>query len=130
MDIATIQKRIETLEKIEQEVKTSKEMLNGELENEEEYVQATEETKAAVTKRKQIKDQILARGGNQKILIGIKENQEEIQTLKEILSAELMEFYQKNQTDEVGDRKFKVSVRLLPRKGEYRNNFGEYAQSE
>ena len=130
MDIATIQKRIDTLEKLEAEVKTSKEMLNGELDNEEEYVQASEENKAAVTKRKQIKDQILSRGANQKILIDIKENQEEIQTLKEILSAELMEYYQKNNTDEVGDRKFKVSVRLLPRKGEYRNNFGQYSEGE
>lgn len=130
MNIATIQKRIESLDKLEQEVKAQKEMLKGELENEEGYVEANEEAKAAVTKRNQIKDTVLGQGPNQKILMDIKANQEEIQTLKEILSAELMEFYQENQTDEVGDRKFKVTVRLLPRKGEYRNNLGQYDQGE
>ncbi len=127
MDISTIQKRIGQLEKLEEEVRVAREMLKGELENEELYLQANEEVKATVTKRKQVKDEILGKGPNQKILTEIKENQEEITTLKEILSAELMEFYQQNQTDEIADRKFKINVRLLPKKGEYRNNIGQYA---
>ncbi len=130
MDISTIQKRIEQLEKFEEEVKIAREMLKGELENEEVYLETVEEVKAAVAKRKQIKDEILGKGPNQKVLAEIKENQDEISTLKEILSAELMEFYQANNTDEIADRKFKINVRLLPKRGEYRNNFGQYQGGE
>jgi len=130
MDIATIQKRIDQLEKLEEEVRMAKEMLKGELENEEIYLEVVEEAKAATAKKKQLRDEILAKGPNEKVVIGIKENQEEITTLKEILSAELMEFYQESQSDEVGNRKFKVTVRLLPKKGESRNNFGQYTSEE
>ncbi|MEI6498738.1 MAG: hypothetical protein WCO23_02140 [bacterium] len=119
MEVATIQRRIEELEKLEEEVRISREMLKSELENEDAYNEASDVVKEATSKRKTIKDQILAKGPNQKILTEIKENQEEITTLKEILSAELMEFYTENQTDEFADRKFKVLVRLLPRKGNY-----------
>jgi chaperonin GroEL (HSP60 family) len=124
MEVATIQKRIDELEKLEEEVRVAREMLKGELENEEDYNEAADVVKEATAKRKTIKDQILARGPNQKILTEIKENQEEITTLKEILSAELMEFYNQNQTDEFADRKFKVLVRLLPKKGNYEKHNG------
>jgi len=119
MDLSTVQKRIEQLEKLQEEVKISREMLKGELENEPEFVEASDEAKAVTQKRKQIKFEILARGPNQQILATIKENQEEINTTKEILSAELMEYYEESKTDEFADRKFKVEATLLPKKFSY-----------
>jgi hypothetical protein len=132
MNLETVQKRIEQLEKLEEEVRISKEMLKGELENEVAYLEVTEEMKAVGQKRKGIKDEILGRGPNQEVVATIKENVEEITTLKEILSAELMQVYQENNTDQILDRKFKVMVKLLPKKGKFenRNGFGQYDSGE
>jgi hypothetical protein len=132
MDLATVQRRIEQLEKLEEEVRVGREMLKSELENELSYLETVEEVKAAVAKRKQIKDALLATGSPAKMVADIKENLEEISTLKEILSAELMELYQESNSDEVAGRKFKVSVRLLPKKTTYdnRNNFGQYTKED
>lgn len=133
----TIQKRIDQMEKLSEEVRISKEMLKGELENEETYLQATEEVKGATQKRKQIKDEILGKGPNQEVLANIKSNTDEITTLRDILSAELTQYYQENNTDEIPDasgiaRKFKISVKLMPKKGQYenRNSFGQYDKEE
>lgn len=131
MDLSTIQKRISQLEKFEEEAKIIKEMLKGELENEESYLQAAEKVKEAVKERKQIKDQILALGSNQEAMANIKNLQEEVSTLREILSAELTELFQENDTDIITDefgtaRKFKVMAKLLPKKGEKRNEEGRY----
>ncbi len=127
-EISTIQKRIEQLDKLQAQIKINRDMLKGELENELPYLECVEEVKAVTQKRKQIKDEILGRGPNQEILKSIKDDQEEISTLKEILSAELMEFWEKSQTEQIADRKFKVSASLLPRKEEYRNGYGQYTE--
>lgn len=121
MDIETIKKRIAQLEKLQQEVKINKEMLKGELENDQRYIDASTVVKEATGKRKQIRDEILAHGPNQEIVARVKEDTEEIVTLKEILSAELMEYYSVNKSDEVVDgagqtRKFVVNVKLLPKR--------------
>lgn len=133
MDIATIQKRIDLLEKHEEEIRTAKEMLQGELENSVEYLQVVEEAKELNNKKKQIKEEILNLGPNQKLVADIKANTEEVTTLKEILSAELIQVYKESDSDMFNDangdtRKFKVSVRLLPKKGVFQNrdNFGKY----
>lgn len=132
VDIAMIQKRIDQLEKLKEEVKISKEMLKGELENDLSYLETVEEVKAAVQKRKQIKDELLGKGPNQEVVANIKNNLEEIATLNEILSAELMQVYQENQTDEVANRKFKITAKLMPKKSDYdkRDSFGKYTSSE
>jgi hypothetical protein len=132
MDLATVQRRIEQLEKLEEEVRVGREMLKSELENELSYLETVEEVKAAVAKRKQIKDVLLATGSPAKMVADVKENLEEISTLKEILSAELMELYQESNSDEIAGRKFKVSVRLLPKKTAYdkRNTFGQYIKED
>jgi hypothetical protein len=129
-DLNMIQKRIDQLEKLQEEVRVSKEMLKGELENDLSYLESVEEVKASSQKRKQKKDEILGSGPNQEVLKNIKDNQEEIGTLKEILSTELMQVYQENKTDQIADRKFVISVRLLPKKSTYdkRNSFGQYSQ--
>ena len=134
MDLSVVQKRIEQLEKLQEENRISREMLKGELENELAYLEAAEEVKAAAQKRKVIKEEILNKGANQEVVANIKNNQEEIKTLRDILSAELAELYSEQKVDEIADasgetRKFKLLVKLLPKKAMYdkRNAFGQYA---
>ena len=132
MDIETIRKRIEQVEKLQEEIKISKEMLKGELENEMNYLEAAEAVKAAVQKRKVIKDEILGTGPNQEVASTIKENADELKTLREILSAELQEYHEKSHTDEVVGRKFVVLAKLLPKnfKFEKRDGEGKYESAE
>ena len=121
------------MEKYEEEIRTAKEMLQGEMENSLEYLEAVEEAKEVTKKKKLIREEILNSGPNQKLCADIKANTEEIKTLKEILSVELMQVYKESDSDLINDangdpRKFKVTVRLLPKKGVFQNrdNFGQY----
>ncbi len=115
----TIRKRIEQLTKLKEEIKIQKELLKGELENEEEYLKVAEEAKAASQKKKQIRDEILGRGANQETLAKIKDDNEEISTLKEILSAELVQIFHENNTDEIAGQKIKVIGTLVPNAKQY-----------
>jgi len=120
MEISTIKNRMKMIDELEEENKVSKELLKSALENDEEYVVAAKETKETLAKRRRIKEKILEEPENKKVNENIKANKEEIKTLHEILSAELVEYYQKNKTDQIEDsngvqRKFKVVVKLLPK---------------
>ena len=134
MEISQIQKRIELIEKYSKEIGDAKEMLKEELESNQEYVNLDIETKEAVKKRKEAKDSILASGPNRKLTEEIKHNAQEISLLREILSAELSQYFVDNKTDEIMDsfgetRKFKVLARLLPRhskKFDDRDSYGKY----
>jgi hypothetical protein len=122
MDIGTIQNRIKMIEDLEKENRVFKELIDSELENDEEYIESTKLAKEKALERKRAKDKILSKEGMQKTLSDMKANQEEVNTLREILSVELVDFYQKNKIDEIQDangvlRKFKLSVKLLPQKG-------------
>lgn len=135
MELGSIQKRIEQIEKISEELKVAKEMLKGELENDMEYLGVVEEAKVANEKKKRLKTEIIGKGPNQKIEAEIKENTEELKTLKEILSAELAQLFKENDTDEITDakgetRKFQVQVKLLPagRNYENRDDMGRYSE--
>lgn len=119
MSLATIQKRLATLEKLEQENKVARQMLKEELEQNEAYMAVNAEQKAAATQKKNLKEEILATGSNQEMVAKIEENNEEIKTLREILNTELVEYYAKERVDELQDsngqtRKFKISIRFLP----------------
>lgn len=113
-------RRISMIEKYKVEIKIAKETLKTALDESPEYAAAVVETQAATQKKKQLKDQIWASADHQTLLWKIKENQEEIAALEEILTAELMQLYQTKQIDEVADengepRKFKVTAKLLPK---------------
>lgn len=113
-------RRISRLEKFREEIRIAKETLKAALDDSPEYEAAAAEAKAAAAKKKQVKDQIWSTPDYHNLLQKIKENQEEIATLQEILTAELMEIYQRDNVDEVPDeagepRKFKVSVKILPK---------------
>jgi len=136
MDISQIQKRIETIEKLSRENRELKEILKGELENDSRYIEAFEENKESSTKKKRLKEEIENSGSNKQMIETIKENNEELVTLKEILSAELMQLYTENNTDQITDhegniRKFRVSAKILSKNANYddRDQFGKYAKN-
>lgn len=137
MENGQIQKRIALIEKATKEIRDAKEMLKDELENDPQYIEAVKEANEANSKKKRIKEEILGRGPNMKLNEEIKDNNEEVSALKEILSAELMEVWGKEQVDEITDhngeiRKFQVIAKLLPKKGSYQNrdNLGKYAPGQ
>ena len=120
MATPAVPRRISMIEKYKDEIKVAREALRNALEDDPEYEEAAIEAKAAAQKKKQIEDQIWGSADNQAFLAKIKENQEEITTLEEILNTELMHVYQTRNTDQVTDengepRKFKVIAKLLPK---------------
>ena len=122
MNISTIQRRIEIINEYEKEMKTAKEMLKAELDNDESFTKATEEYKLVVQKRKRIKDEVLNRADNKKLVDEIKHNAEEVSSLREILSTELIELYQQSKTDQIDDGKGNhlqvvFSAKLRPSRG-------------
>ena len=109
------------IEDLEEENKKSKELLKSALDNDSEYDKAAREAKEVLSKRRRIKERIMEEPGNKKVVEDIKANKEEIETLQEILSAELVDYYAKEKTDQIEDssgvqRKFKLTVKLY-RKG-------------
>ena len=117
---SALPRRISMIEKYKAENKIAKETLKAALADSPEYEAAVAEVQAATQKKKQIKDQIWASADHQALVWKIKENQEEIATLEEILTTELMQLFQTQNIDQVADengepRKFKVLVKLLPK---------------
>jgi len=130
--VSALPRRISLIEKYKSEIKIAREALKEALDENPAYDEAVVEAQAATRKKKQLKDEIWASADCQSQLLKIKENQEEIATLEEILTAELMEIYQHQNTDEVTDengeqRKFKVTAKLLP-KSKHNNPFKESDQ--
>ncbi|MCX6810669.1 MAG: hypothetical protein NTY30_02965 [Candidatus Berkelbacteria bacterium] len=121
METEQIQKRIAEITKEEQEVKTAKKAIKDQLENDLEYVQARDEAKKANLKKKAIKDQIMQLPENQKLAETIKNNTQDLAVLKDILSAELFDYFQKSKKEEIVDadgqiRKFKIEAKLVAEK--------------
>ena len=107
------------IDDLEAENKTSKDLLKSALENDGSYVEAAREAKEALSKRKRIKDTIYSQVENKKVVEDIRANVEEIETLQEILSTELANYYATAKTDNIEDaqgtkRKFKIIVKLMP----------------
>lgn len=124
---AAIPTRISEIEKYREEIRIGRETLKAALEDDPEYVEAAEAAKLAAQKKKQLRDKIWSSQEHQALLAMIKENSEEIATLEEILTTELMQVFKEQNVDEVADengepRKFKVTVKLLPKEGS-KNSF-------
>ena len=112
------------IDDLDEENKKSKELLKSALDNDTEYEQVAREAKEVLSKRRRIKEKIMEEPGNKKVSEDIKANKEEIETLQEILSAELVEYYTKNKTDQIEDssgvqRKFKLVVKFLPKNSNF-----------
>jgi len=134
MDLEMIRTRMAQIEELEGEVRKAKELLRSELDNDEAYKEAVQKAKEANQEKKRLRDVVYASNNNMSMLEDIKADTEEINTLKEILSPELMEYQSEKKTDEIEDkdgelRKFKVIVRVLPKKGydkrDYEGKFTE-----
>jgi len=121
------------VETYKNENKVARGALKNELENDTDYLAACDEVKAALEKRKRIREAIWAKQETQKLVSDIKENKEELNTLEEILSAELVDYYKESDSDEIIDadgqkRRFKISVKILPKnKYDDRDDEGKYA---
>lgn len=133
MDLNVIKERIGIIERLEQENKVSRELIKSALDNSDAYKTAAEKAKETATEKKRIKDTIMSDPANNSAVESIKENMEEISTLKEILSAELMEYYQEKKTDEIEAadgtaRKFKISIKLTRANSQYdeRDHMGKF----
>ena len=115
MEIEQLRARIAELEKNQTETKTAKNAIKQQLDNDAEYVVAREEAKKANIKKKQIKDMIMALPENQKYAEEIRNNNQDLSVLKDILSAELLDYYQHSKKEEFLDdagriRKFKIQA--------------------
>ncbi len=136
MDLEMIKTRMAQIEDLEQEVRKAKELLKSELENDEAFQEASQKAKEANQEKKRLRDAVYASNNSQNLIEDIKANSEEINTLREILSPELMEYHTQKKTDEIEDkngevRKFKIIVRLEPRKGYDKRDFdGKYTADE
>lgn len=122
MDIAQIQKRIASIEELKDGMKVAQEAIKNALDNDGSYKEAVEAAKQANTKKKKLKDDILNLAENREFVEKIKDVKEEIATLEELLSYELVEYAQSNNTDMIQGidglvRKFKIKVQLLPGRG-------------
>ena len=129
-----IRTRMSEIDDLESENKKAKELIKSQLENDEAYQEALQKSKEALKEKKMLKDSVLAESQN--VIEDIKANNEEISTLKEILSAELVEYHTEKKTDEIKDgkgevRKFKIIVRIEPKKSYDKRDFkGKYAKEE
>ncbi len=122
MDIQSIQKRIASIEELRESIKTSQEAVKNALDNDGVYKDITEQAKQVNTKKKKIREDILNQAENREFVDKIRDVKEEISTLEELLSYELVEYSQQNNTDMIQGndglvRKFKIKVQLMPGRG-------------
>lgn len=122
MDIAQIQKRIASIEELRESIKVAQEAIKNALDNDGIYKETVEKAKEINAKKKKVREDILNQAENREFVDKIRDVKEEIATLEELLSYELVEYSQQNNTDMIqGDdgliRKFKIKVQLLPGRG-------------
>lgn len=117
MDLASLQERIAQMERAQNEMKQLRTVLEDALKEDERYQEVDLVTRELATKKKRIKDEIWGRPTFQEAIAKIKDMKEEISDITEILSHELLEWRQHNQSDEIigsdgTPRKLKINVRL------------------
>lgn len=122
MDIAQIQKRIASIEELKEGMKVSQEAIKNALENDGVYKDITAQAKEINTRKKKVRDDILNQAENREFVDKVRDIKEEISTLEELLSYELVEYSQSNNTDMIQGndglvRKFKIRVQLMPGRG-------------
>lgn len=123
MDLDQIKQRIDVIDKLQEEIKVAKNMLKDALDNDAAYTEAAEEAKVAASKKKQLRDEVYNLPEHAKAVQEIKDTSEEVSTLKEILSEELIEYRQQHHTESIKAndgqmRYFKLSVKLGKRQSD------------
>jgi uncharacterized FlaG/YvyC family protein len=122
MSLSTIQDRLAEIEEARQETQTLKQMVKDALESDIAFQEAEAERKDWAMKAKKAKEAAYAAANADKILEQIAEINEKIKSMNELLSYELMEYYNEFKTNEFEDkdgnvRKFKVAAALVKGKG-------------
>ena len=123
MDSATIQKRLDMLEKAESDYKIKKEMLTDGLKSDEEMITLEDKMKDAKTRYAAHKQALLNEPDNRKMVADMKDLAQEIKDTKQLLGDELLAYFMKNNTLEYIDpsgvkRRFSVSAKFVKGKGE------------
>ena len=133
MDLEMIRNRMSQIDDLEEENRKAKELMKDQLDNDEGYQEAATKSKEALKEKRRLKDSVLSESQN--LIEDIRANNDEIKTLKEILSAELVEYHEKKKTDEIEDskgmvRKFQIIVRVVPKQNPYdkRDVEGKYVK--
>lgn len=121
MDLSQIAKRTSQIDELTEKIKEQKGMLKAELDNDEAFAEISEKVKDLSEQKKALREQILAKEVNQQIYFECEENSEELKTLKEILTVELVEYYRKNNSNEFLDshgvkRQFVLKAHLAKKK--------------
>lgn len=122
MALEDIQQKLSDIELEKEQVNTLKQMLKDSLENDIPYQEAYAEQKDWAAKAKKAKEAAYAAANADEIQEKISEHNEKIKSLNELLSYDLFQYYQENNTNEFEDangniRKFKVGATLVRGKG-------------
>lgn len=118
MAVEDIRSRLAEIEEEKEKVTTLKDMLKNALENDIPYQEAAAEQKDWSAKVKQAKEAAFAAASGDEIQEQISEINEKIKSLNELLSYELVQYYEEYKTNEFTDnegntRRFKVGASLV-----------------
>lgn len=118
MAVEDIRQRLSEIESEKEKATTLKDMLKNALENDIPYQEAAAEQKDWSTKAKQAKEAAYAAANGDEIQEQISEINEKIKSLQELLSYELVQYYQEYKTNEFTDaeghtRRFKVGATMV-----------------
>jgi hypothetical protein len=105
MSDASIEKRLEMLEKAEAEYKTQKEMLNDALSSDGELLELEEKMKDAKRRYNLQKEAIMNEPDNKKLQEKMKDMAQEIKDTRKLLADELVSWFMKNNSLEYMDGK-------------------------
>lgn len=122
MALAEIQQRLSEIETEKEQVQTLKQMLKDALESDIPYQEAAAEQQDWSAKAKKAKEAAYVAANGDEILEKISEHQEKIKSMLELLSFELVQYYEENKTNEFEDaegniRRFKVGASIVRGKG-------------
>jgi hypothetical protein len=123
MAIEDIQHRLAEIEAEKEKATTLKDMLKNALENDIPYQEAAAEQKDWGAKAKKAKEDAYAAANGDEIQEEISEINEKIKSMQELLSYELVQYYEEYKTNEFTDlngntRRFKVGASLVRGKGD------------
>ncbi len=119
MSLETIQKRIEQLDKAQEQLRVIKVTLDDALKEDAKFQEIDAQLRDLTMQKKRVRDEILGQQTYQEAMAKMKDIKEEIVDTSDILNHELLEWRQTNNTEEIigsdgTTRKLKVSVRLQP----------------
>jgi hypothetical protein len=118
MAVEDVRQRLAEIEEEKEKVSTMKDMLKNALESDIPYQEAAAEQKDWSTKTKQAKEAAYAAANGDEIQDEIAEVNEKIKSLNELLSYELVQYYQEYKTNEFTDlegntRRFKIGGTMV-----------------